>query len=670
MRKLTSLVAALLLSVAAFAQAPQGFSYQAVVRDAQNAIVANQTVDVTLTLKAEIKSIPVQTYTEKHSVKTNANGLLTLVVGQGESSQKFSDFKWNLPEAIYNLETVTPYGTGTTQLLSVPYALYAEQAGNIDYAKLLSSLNVNDLSTILGLADYLKQADIQNLLATYALKTEIPTEVNLTAYAKTTDVDSIYAKKTDIPTAVNLSGYATKDTLNNFALKTSLASDYVTKETFENYVLSGGNAEAVDLSVYATNTKLNDTLAHYAKTADVDATYAKKTDLNAKANTADLATVATSGSYNDLTNKPTIPTVPTNVSTFTNDAAYVTLTQLQEQLAALQTEIERLQAFAPKFKKLKIQIVNPYAGNSSTWGYNTATVQFDGVSFTSGTKEFDVQVGSAMPLSVSLGTFKQTETNYYPYVYTYTITVNGQPFDNVAGTYDRPTGYVYNTMRTIGLTELEEKGMIEGGDTKLSNNQIGYSWLNGLSGSNNQAEAKEQEKDTYYNRSAQQNEKYIYADIVDALADYDATTDHKPYEIGRNNPRGGNKYFENKLSIAVTNEDGRMSERYGEGNRVGMTPKGYYWSSGTWVGEDGVRALGLTHNSNYAGNYLYYAPIYAKIPNFVYKMEYEQGEIYKVGTRKDELNGNMNGQNVGPFVDGENTIVITVKRVGGGEVVN
>lgn len=38
----------------------------------------------------------------------------------------------------------------------------------------------------------------------------------------------------------------------------------------------------------------------------------------------DLATVATSGSYADLSNKPTIPVVPTNVSAFTNDAGYLT----------------------------------------------------------------------------------------------------------------------------------------------------------------------------------------------------------------------------------------------------------------------------------------------------------------------------------------------------------
>lgn len=46
--------------------------------------------------------------------------------------------------------------------------------------------------------------------------------------------------------------------------------------------------------------------------------------LSAKANTADLAEVATSGDYDDLTNKPTIPTVPVNVSAFANDAGYLT----------------------------------------------------------------------------------------------------------------------------------------------------------------------------------------------------------------------------------------------------------------------------------------------------------------------------------------------------------
>ena len=50
-------------------------------------------------------------------------------------------------------------------------------------------------------------------------------------------------------------------------------------------------------------------------------------DLSAYAKSADLSAVATSGSYNDLSNKPTIPTVPSNVSAFTNDAGYLTAHQ-------------------------------------------------------------------------------------------------------------------------------------------------------------------------------------------------------------------------------------------------------------------------------------------------------------------------------------------------------
>ena len=57
--------------------------------------------------------------------------------------------------------------------------------------------------------------------------------------------------------------------------------------------------------------------------------------LSGKANSADLANVAISGSYNDLANKPTIPTVPTNVSAFTNDAGYLTQHQ---SLAGYATE--------------------------------------------------------------------------------------------------------------------------------------------------------------------------------------------------------------------------------------------------------------------------------------------------------------------------------------------
>jgi len=110
-------------------------------------------------------------------------------------------------------------------------------------------------------------------------------------------IDNTVALKTDIP---SLTGYATETWVSN--------QDYVT---------------STDLSAELLNyAELND-LATVATTGDYD-------DLS---NTPDLsvyelAADAFSGDYNDLTNKPTIPVVPTNVSAFTNDAGYITSSAL------------------------------------------------------------------------------------------------------------------------------------------------------------------------------------------------------------------------------------------------------------------------------------------------------------------------------------------------------
>ena len=286
MRKITTLVAALLIAVATFAQAPQGFSYQAVVRDAQNAIVANQTVEVTVTILQGATADAAQAvFTEKHSAKTNANGLFTITIGSVNTSD-FVKIDWGKGNSF--LKTESAYGESTIQLMSVPYALYAEKAASIDAAQLAQTLNSNDVKAILNLG---ATTIVNNALA----------EAN---YATTSSVNSTVNNA--------LANYATTENVNT-TVNNALAS-YATTEKLKD-----------TLSLYAKIEDLPEgvNLTGYAKTADVDATYAKKTDLNAKANTADLADVATSGDYNDLTNKPTIPTVPTNVSAFTNDANYL-----------------------------------------------------------------------------------------------------------------------------------------------------------------------------------------------------------------------------------------------------------------------------------------------------------------------------------------------------------
>lgn len=137
------------------------------------------------------------------------------------------------------------------------------------------------------------------------------TGVDLSNYATLADIPDLsnYALRSDIPTSntafTNDAGYLTEHqtlkTINNQSL---IGEGNITIE-------GGGTAITVDDSLDSTseNPVENRVITNA---------------LNDKANASDLADVATSGDYDDLINKPTIPTVPTNVSEFYNDANYVT----------------------------------------------------------------------------------------------------------------------------------------------------------------------------------------------------------------------------------------------------------------------------------------------------------------------------------------------------------
>ena len=137
MKKLLLFLLTMMLSVAAlFAQAPQKMSYQVVVRNTSNALVTNQNVSAKISiLQGSVNGSPV--YVETHTATTNVNGLLTLEVGDGTTvTGSLEAVNW--AEGPFFLKSeIDPEGginysiEGTQQLLSVPYALYAEKAGNV-----------------------------------------------------------------------------------------------------------------------------------------------------------------------------------------------------------------------------------------------------------------------------------------------------------------------------------------------------------------------------------------------------------------------------------------------------------------------------------------------------------------------------------------------------------
>ena len=111
-----------------------------------------------------------------------------------------------------------------------------------------------------------------------------------------------------------------------FYNKTASDERYVQKESGKGLSTNDyTTAEKTKLAGIATGATKN-TIDSALSTTSTNAVENKviNTALGTKANTADLSTVATSGSYNDLSNKPTIPTVPTKVSAFTNDSGYLT----------------------------------------------------------------------------------------------------------------------------------------------------------------------------------------------------------------------------------------------------------------------------------------------------------------------------------------------------------
>ena len=132
MKKLITFLA-VIATIATFAQAPQGFNYQATVRNSTGALIVNQNVNFKFNVMLNsATSLPV--FSETHLAPTDELGQVNLVIGQGTATVgTFSTINWGTGNYYLGIELNTGGGyvaMGTTQLLSVPYALYANSSGN------------------------------------------------------------------------------------------------------------------------------------------------------------------------------------------------------------------------------------------------------------------------------------------------------------------------------------------------------------------------------------------------------------------------------------------------------------------------------------------------------------------------------------------------------------
>lgn len=135
MQKIYSIIAGFLMSASVFAQAPEKMSYQAVIRNSTNALVINQAVGMQISvLQGSVSGTAI--YVETQTPTSNANGLVSVEIGSGSVvSGNFATIDWANGPYFVQTETDPSGGTnysitGTSQLLSVPYALYAKNVEN------------------------------------------------------------------------------------------------------------------------------------------------------------------------------------------------------------------------------------------------------------------------------------------------------------------------------------------------------------------------------------------------------------------------------------------------------------------------------------------------------------------------------------------------------------
>ncbi|MBP5497565.1 MAG: fibrobacter succinogenes major paralogous domain-containing protein [Bacteroidales bacterium] len=372
MKKLITMAIMVLAVAAAMAQAPEKFTYQAVVRNASNALVSNAPVGVRVSiLQGNASGSTV--YVETQTVTTNANGLLTLEIGGGTAQQgTFADIDWANGPFFLKTE-IDPNGgsnysiTSSQQMMSVPYAMYAQEAGNGfsgDYNDLTNTPTIptvptnvsaftNDAGYITGYTETDPQFnawdkdynDLINKPVIPTVPTNVSTFTNDAGYITMDSIPAIPTVPTNVSAFTNDAGYLTgySETDPQFNAWDKDYNDLINKPvipTVPTSVSSFTNDAGYLTSYTETDPQFNAWDKNYNDLTNKPIIPTVPSDVSAFTNDAGYLTSYTETDpnvpawakeatkpaydYSEIDNTPTIPTVPTNVSAFTNDAGYLT----------------------------------------------------------------------------------------------------------------------------------------------------------------------------------------------------------------------------------------------------------------------------------------------------------------------------------------------------------
>src|SRR5574344_1464448 len=240
MRRLFTILASIVVTVSLWAQSPEKMSYQAVIRNSGDSLVRNTQIGMQISiLQGAVNGTAV--YVETQSPTSNANGLVSVEIGTGITSDDFASIDWaNGP---YFIKTeIDPTGgsnytiIGTSQLLSVPYALHAKTAD-----VLTGGITETDPAYTASQAAKITSTDITNLGNLSGVNTG---DQDLSGLATKTEVTAGLATKVDKEAGKGLS-----------------TNDYTSAEKTKLAAISGTNTGDQDLTGLATKTALADSTA-------------------------------------------------------------------------------------------------------------------------------------------------------------------------------------------------------------------------------------------------------------------------------------------------------------------------------------------------------------------------------------------------------------------------
>ena len=288
MKKLL-IVLAVFVTASVFAQAPQKMSYQAVIRNGSSALITSTTVGMQISI-LQGSAIGTPVYVETQTPTSNINGLVSLEIGTGITSDNFSTIDWS--NGPYFIKTETdPIGgtnytiTGTSELLSVPYALHSKTAENI-----VGGISETDPIFGVSVASGITGTDITNW--NNKLDTEIDGSVTNELQAISLSNDTIYLSNggfVKLPIGFDGQYSSLTGTPTNVSSFTNDAGYLTSFSEVDGSITN--ELQAISLS--------NDTI--YLSNGG----FVK-------------LPVGFDGQYSSLTG------TPTNVSSFTNDAGYLT----------------------------------------------------------------------------------------------------------------------------------------------------------------------------------------------------------------------------------------------------------------------------------------------------------------------------------------------------------